>query len=95
MAVLKEFARSGDSIEKFCAKRRIRVKTLKWWRWTLGDAPSARRKDVRLVPVDVIGLAAPRPTTIAITIAALELRVEVGTDVAYVGELVRALRSRC
>ena len=48
---------------------------------------------VRLLPVDVVGGAGASSVTIAV--GGAELRVEVGTDVANVGALVSALRSRC
>lgn len=100
VAVVAAFEKSGESLEKFCAKRRIRIASLKWWRWRLRDARAAvttlvTSKDVRLVPVEVIGLAASRPTGVTIALADVEVRVEVGTDVAYVGALVGELRSRC
>ena len=98
VAVVAAFEKSGESANKFCAKRRIRVASLKWWRWRLRDARAAglvTSKDVRLVPVDIIGLAASRPTGVTIALADLEVRVEVGTDIAYIGALVGELRSRC
>ena len=100
VAIVAAFEQSGESLRKFCARRRIRLASLKWWRWRLRDARTAsalvRKSDeVRLVPVDVIGLAASRPTGVTIALSDVEVRVEVGTDVAYVGALVGALRSRC
>jgi hypothetical protein len=48
------------------------------------------------VPVDVIGLLASAPAgAVKIALGDLEMRVEVGTDVAYVAALVGALRPRC
>ena len=100
VAIVAAFDQSGDSLRTFCAKRRIRLASLKWWRWRLRDAHAAaalvRKSDeVRLVPVDVIGLAASRRTGVTIVLSDLEVRVEVGTDVTYVGALVGELRSRC
>jgi hypothetical protein len=99
VAVVAAFEQSGDSIAKFCARRRIPPASLKWWRWRLRDARAksalVRSDDVRLVPVDIIGLAASRPNGVTIALSDLEVRVEVGTDVAYVGALVGELRSRC
>lgn len=102
VAIVAAFDQSGESLRKFCAKRRIRLASLKWWRWRLRDSDAAaalvrKRKsdEVRLVPVDVIGLAASRPTGVTIALSDVEVRVEVGTDVAYVGALVGELRSRC
>jgi hypothetical protein len=52
--------------------------------------------DVRLVPVDVIGLTAvARSSTIVIAVSGVEVRIEVGTDAGYVSTLIAALRSGC
>ncbi len=37
----------------------------------------------------------PGATAVVITVSNVEVRVEVGTDVAYVGALVGELRARC
>lgn len=102
--MLAALEQSGESTERFCAKRRIPVATLKWWRWNLRETRAlsrrAKREDVRLVPVDVVGLsvassAASRPSALVITVSHVEVRLEVGTDVGYVGALVAELRARC
>ena len=86
----------------FCASRGIRPDTLKWWKWHLrskvASVAEAERAGIRLVAVDMVTPAdssGARPTTLAILVAGAELRVETGTDAAYVSELVMALRSRC
>jgi len=99
--IIRTFEASGEPLQSFCAKRRIRPETLTWWRWRLRasskSTTSRRRTDVRLVPVDVIlPTAAPaRPSTIVIAVSDVEVRVETGTDPAYLGMLVAALRSSC
>ena len=64
--LVAEFEASGDSLERFCAKRRVRVATLKWWRWRLRAAErvSAQlpERGVRLLAVDIFGLRR-RPQT--------------------------------
>lgn len=108
--ILAELAESGDAVVEFCQKRGIRVGLLKWWRWQLrSESKRAKKKartenrrkalakvakDVRLVPVTVVG-AVPRREGITVVISDLQVRVEVGTDVAYVGAIVRELRSVC
>ncbi len=100
VAIVAAFERSSESTKKFCAKRRIRVASLKWWRWRLRDSRAAasalvRSDEVRLLPVDVIGLAAARANGVTIALSDMEVRIEVGTDITYVGALVGELRSRC
>jgi len=98
-AILAELRRSGESVEKFAARRRIQLSSLKWWCWRLRAASATprtkARDEVRLLPVDVVGLAARTHAPVVLAIADVEMRVEVGTDVAYVGALVREIRSRC
>jgi hypothetical protein len=99
-ALVAEFRRSGESVAKFAAKRGLQVSSLKWWCWRLGEAKRSQaeeREAVRLVPIDVVGLAAgaSSSSTIVIATAGAEIRIEAGIDVAYVGALVRELQSRC
>jgi len=98
------FEQANQSTERFCAKRRIRPGTFKWWRWRLRDSGTSPRtavaaagKDVRLIPVDVVGLAARvnSGALVEITFSGVAVRVEPGTDAAYVASLVAELRSRC
>jgi hypothetical protein len=98
--IVRTYEETGEPLRTFCARRRIRPDTLKWWRWRLRSSSRAMTKvptsDVRLVPVDVIGLtAAARSSTIVIAVSEVEVRIEVGADAGYVGTLVAALRSRC
>jgi hypothetical protein len=94
--LVDELEASGDSMQRFCAKHQIRIASLKWWRWRLRTERSSTAKPgVRLLPVDVVDVAALRPTSVLVAVSGAELRVEVGTDVEYVGALVSALRSRC
>jgi hypothetical protein len=97
-SIVAEFRDSGESIAAFAAKRRLRVSSLKWWCWRVRDTNTTRPEggdEVRLVPVDVVGLAARARQPVVVAIGDVEVRVEVGTDAAYVGALVRELRSRC
>jgi hypothetical protein len=98
-ALLTELKVSGEPLAAFCARRQIKVASLKWWRWHLrNEGRSARstvRAGVRLLQVDVAGLAARPASKVILSILGVKLRVEVGTDVAYVGALVSELRSRC
>lgn len=96
--LVDELETSGDSLQRFCAKHRLRVASLKWWRWRLRSERSSTglaKPGVRLLPVDVVDVAPLQPTSLVVAITGAELRVEVGTDVEYVGALVSALRSRC
>jgi hypothetical protein len=103
--IVAAFERSNQSVERYCAKRDILPGTLRWWRWRLrstGDsgpetAVPRTNDEIRLVPVSVVGLAAgsPRDAAVEITFADVCVRVEPGTDAAYVATLVAEIRSRC
>jgi hypothetical protein len=90
--VVRAFATAGEPLETFCAKRRIRPETLKWWRWRLGAAAEVRSsgarssglmtvrraaKDVRLVPVDVIVPAVTSARASTIEISLSDVEVRV------------------
>ncbi len=105
-AIVAACKKSGKSVPEFCAERRIRISTFRWWRWRLRDMPVAAgparapspADEVRLIPVDVVGLAAARvrrSTSVEICVANVSVRVDVGTDAAYVAALMAELRSRC
>jgi hypothetical protein len=103
-ALVATFEQSNQSVERFCAKRGIRPGTFKWWRWRLRDSRasavtsrSSAVDDVRLIPVDVVGLTARSEAGKAVEIAFgdVAVRVEPGTDAVYVASLVAELRSRC
>ena len=97
-ALVEKLDTSAGSVARFCAKHRVRASTLKWWRWRLRNErrPVALAKpSTRLLAVDVIDVAPLRPATLVIATSGVEIRVEVGTDVEYVGALVSALRPRC
>ena len=100
----REVREPGESVAKFCARKQIFPRTFAWWRWQLRDerrddrreAPA--RESVRLIAVDVAAPIVESPAaeaTVRIALVRLDLHVAVGTDVAYVGALVGALRSRC
>ncbi|MCC6528625.1 MAG: IS66 family insertion sequence element accessory protein TnpB [Polyangiaceae bacterium] len=94
------FEGSGLSATEFCRRRGLSKGTLGWWRWRLRhEQPevAAATDDVRLVPVEIVGAleraTAPRRSAlVAVTFEGLAVEFEAGTDVAYVGALVRALR---
>lgn len=70
--VVEELEASGDSVQRFCAKHRIRVSTLKSWRWRLRRERSSTdlaTPGVRLLPVDVGDVAPLRPMSLSLVVA--------------------------
>jgi hypothetical protein len=98
--LLAAFERSGLPVEEFCARRRLKPGTLRWWRWQLGDrGPAMPASDVRLVPVEVVDrperAPTPGPRGLVIGVAGVSVHVEIGTDAAYVAEIVAEIGRRC
>ena len=56
--LVREWERSGQTAERFSARRGLRPSTLVWWRWRLRQAAAGARtptgKGVELVPVRVV-----------------------------------------
>lgn len=107
-ALIRQVEASGQSLKTFCAKRRIRQKTFEWWRWQLRrggastkprsprkGAPAGTPTAVRLIPVELTVPSTRMPTHLEMSVADVQLRIEVGTSISYIGELVGELRSRC
>jgi len=98
-ALIGAFERSSRSVETFCAAKGIVPKTFRWWRWQLRETASShhRSESVQIVPVSVRGAAVSEgaPDVIMLRVENVELRIGVGTDVAYVTALVTSLRARC
>jgi hypothetical protein len=89
VGLLEEVA-AGRSVVEVARRHRVRERTLRWWQWKLGRAEIVSQ---RLLPVVV----APTrmPTHVVVAAGASSLHVEVGTDIAYVAALARALREAC
>jgi hypothetical protein len=102
-AIVAAFEETSEPVERFCARRKLQPATFRWWRWRLrkstaaAEGATATSDEVRLIPVDVVGLSARRSASapVEIAFADVAVRVEPGTDIAYVASLVAELRSRC
>jgi hypothetical protein len=95
--IVRAFERSGQSHADFCAERGLRVWSFRSWLYRMRrDRAGSSAADLVLLPVSVATPApvAP-PSALVIAVAGVEVRVAVGTDVAYVAGLVAELRSRC
>ena len=100
-AIITALDASGENVERYCARRRIKRRTLQWWRWNLGreGVAPARASSVQLIPVDVVESARNADggslSAIELSLGDLAMRFRVGTEPEYVASLVAALRSRC
>jgi len=71
----------------------VRPRTLTWWRWRLRhEEQEVGAPQLLPVVVEAHGLI---PQVIEVAVADVCLRVETGTDIAYVAALVGALRGGC
>ena len=90
---MAEFDASGMSAGEFCVRRRLKPRTLKWWRWQIGREAG---HGVEFVPVTVTPGLVERPTDVLrVVVGDVTVHVRVGDDVGYVGALVAELRARC
>jgi transposase len=96
---VRQWKRSGLTAQEFGRRHGVSQRTLLWWSSMLGRATRAGRESTSLVPLEV-RVAAPAPVAlrpasrggpIEIAVGASLVRVEVGTDVEYVGALVAQL----
>jgi transposase-like protein len=85
----------GGSIGPVALRHGVRPRTLMWWRWRLRHEPHSEVVTPRLLPVVVEGHGGPPLHRVEVAVGDVRLRVETGTDVAYVAALVGALRAGC
>lgn len=97
-ALLAEFEQSGLQQKEFCAKHDLSLSAFQYWmyRKSKKHSESAAKLSESFLPFEVVGSAAPtaRPgAAIEIALAGgVLVRLPVGTEPRYVGELLRALR---
>ena len=84
----------GGALGPVARRNGVRPRPLTWWRWRLRHEEAGSGAAPQLLPVVVEGHT-PAPDLVEIVIADVRLRVDVGSDVAYVAALVGALRSGC
>jgi len=92
--MVAEFDASGLPAEDFCARRRVKPGTLRWWRWRLGETRAERA--VELVPVEVAPVRAVRTAgELQVVIGDVALHIRIGDDVTYIGALIAEIRTTC
>lgn len=93
---------SGQSLSEFCRANDLPESTVSLWRKQLRGAPSVPSDTGALLEVPITALAPPRmsdhvPARAATVIIHLpgeiDLEATAGTDVAWLAELIRTLRS--
>jgi transposase-like protein len=85
--------RRGAKVGDVARRLGVSPRTLQWWSWKLRQEPIGTAE---FLPV----VATERPTLVSTAALELEtngirIRVELGTDVQYVAELVTAIRGAC
>lgn len=92
---------SGLNARDFAAREGVSARTLTWWSSTLRRGTRASRGSMELAIVAPIEIEVPRRAGassrsmhVEIMTGDVVVRVEVGTDVEYVGALVSALGVR-
>jgi ABC-type Fe2+-enterobactin transport system substrate-binding protein len=97
LALSLAYERTSQSGPVFCARHGLTLATFRWWRSQLrrDGVPALATEPVRMLSVDVTGAQRPVEAPVVVSLAGLEVRVQLGADVEYVAELVAKLRSRC
>lgn len=90
---VRRWKKSGLSAREFGALEGVSPRTLTWWSSTLRRGTRAKRGSSAIVPIE-IAMPRPAPRVVEIATEHARIRVEVGTDLEYVAELVRRLGSR-
>lgn len=89
----------GSSLGDVARRLGVQPRTLTWWRWRLrrdGAAAAGKlAKRAEFIPVVMTAGAVASRGVVEVDAGAARVRVEAGTDVAYVAALVSALRSSC
>ena len=81
----------GSPVAEVARRHNVQARTLSWWRWRLKQLG---RTGPMLLPVVVRRVEeTARPSAIEVQLRDLIIRVPSDTDVAYVAELIAALRS--
>ena len=82
----RAFERSGLSRRVWCAREKVPLSTLDYWRRRL------RQRDVASALVPVVVDAAPRAERVEISLGDVELRLPTTVDTAWLCSLLRGLR---
>lgn len=100
--IIAEFERSGESHAAFCARRGLPLASFRSWlyrlRWARRGGTVARSatKAVKLLPVRVRALSSVADDGVVdLMVRGVAIRVQVGTEVGYVADLVAAIAARC
>lgn len=99
---MRRWRRSGLTARSFAQREGIADSTLRWWSAELSRATRAKHGSTAIAPIEITvpSVTAESPEgrtdsrTIEIATGSVVIRVEVGTDVAYVAALVQACEGR-
>jgi hypothetical protein len=93
-ATVARWRRSGATAETFAKGAGVKAGTLRWWSYELARDTRAKHGSTAIVPIEIAvpsAPATPPSRLIEIVAGGALVRVETGTDVAYIAALVRAL----
>ena len=91
---MARWRRSGRTASEFAAHEGLQVGTLRWWSSRLGRDTRAMHGSTAIVPIEIAvtrGRGAGSGV-FEVIVGQAAVRCDIGTDVEYVGALVRALR---
>ena len=87
----------GAKVADVARRIGVRAGTLSWWLWKLRrEVPKERRgKRPSFLPVVIAQRVRSGPAVVELEANGVRLRVEAGTDVRYVADLLAAIRAAC
>jgi len=87
----------GEASAEVARRHRVKVATLRWWRWRLGQPERAVAKQGApvLLPVVVRDSAPARAGHVELLAGGVVLRFAVGTDIDYIARLAAELERAC
>lgn len=96
--LVSTWRRSGESAGEFAARSAVSDRTLRWWAWKLERGTRAKRERTTRAPAPIEIALEEAPVgaggRVELVVGDVVLRVETGTDPAYVALLVNRLARR-
>lgn len=95
--LVSAWRRSGERAAEFAAHASVSDRTLRWWAWKLERGTRAKREQTKRAPAPIEIALDEAPAAggrVELVVGDVVLRVDAGTDPAYVALLVNRLAAR-
>ena len=89
---MARWRRSGLTATEFALREEVSARTLSWWASALHRDTRAKHGSSAIEPIEIAVKTAAMGASMEIAVGGVVVRCELGSDIAYVAALVRALR---